>query len=205
MEELARLRELKGFSQRALAKESGVSPATIYEVENGRRRANPSTLRKIAAALDVEVADLLGAEYPKGESRSSLEPSFEDMRGEERREAIYASWLAFADLYADRWERRLEAGDFDLGSIYEFVRVSEDVMDVLRELNRAEVAELPPQPYSFGLPAATTGRAIYRLLNLIDPIIEAGAAEFNNSELEPLRRKRHERDLSLEDGLRRGA
>jgi transcriptional regulator with XRE-family HTH domain len=65
MEQLARLRELKGFSQRALAKESGVSPATIYELENGRRRPNPSTLRKLAGALGVEVADLLGADYPK--------------------------------------------------------------------------------------------------------------------------------------------
>ena len=65
MEQLARLRELKGFSQRALAKESGVSPATIYELENGRRRPNPSTLRKLASALDVEVADLLGADLSR--------------------------------------------------------------------------------------------------------------------------------------------
>jgi transcriptional regulator with XRE-family HTH domain len=59
MDRLTRLRELKGYSQRALAKESGVSPATIYELENGRRRPNPSTLRKLAKALGVEVSDLL--------------------------------------------------------------------------------------------------------------------------------------------------
>src|SRR5215208_1939323 len=59
MEQLIRLRELKGYSQRALAKASGVSPATIYELENGRRRPNPSTLRKLAQGLEVEVADLL--------------------------------------------------------------------------------------------------------------------------------------------------
>lgn len=63
MDRLTRLRELKGYSQRALAKESGVSPATIYELENGRRRPNPSTLRKLAAALSVEVSDLLGDAY----------------------------------------------------------------------------------------------------------------------------------------------
>lgn len=65
MDRLTRLRELKGYSQRALAKESGVSPATIHELENGRRRPNPSTLRKLAAALGVEVVDLLGSNYPK--------------------------------------------------------------------------------------------------------------------------------------------
>ena len=65
MEQLTRLRGLKGYSQRALAKESGVSPATIYELENGRRRPNPSTLRKLAKALGVEVVDLLGPQYPK--------------------------------------------------------------------------------------------------------------------------------------------
>ena len=86
MEQLARLRELKGYSQRALAKESGVSPATIYELENGRRRPNPSTLRKLARALEVEVADLLGGEYPKDRS-SSLEPTFNDVLEDERRRA----------------------------------------------------------------------------------------------------------------------
>jgi transcriptional regulator with XRE-family HTH domain len=85
MEQLARLRELKGFSQRALAKESGVSPATIYELENGRRKPNPSTLRKLAGALDVEVSDLLGVEYPKEGRRSSLEPMLFNGFEEERR------------------------------------------------------------------------------------------------------------------------
>jgi transcriptional regulator with XRE-family HTH domain len=59
MKQLTRLRKLKGYSQRALAAESGVSPATIYELENGRREPNPSTLRKLARGLGVEVADLL--------------------------------------------------------------------------------------------------------------------------------------------------
>lgn len=184
----------------------GVSERTVRRwIKSGKLRAyKPGRDYRIPeSSLRTFVKD--SEISPKALRRSLLEPTLFNGLAEERHEAIYGSWLAFANLYADRWERRLEAGDFDLGSIYEFVRVSEDVMDVLRELNRAEVAELPPQPYSFGLPAATTGRAIYRLLNLIDPIIEAAAAEFNNSELEPLRRKRQEREAVLEDGLRRGA
>ena len=110
MEQLARLRELKGFSQRGLAKESGVSPATIYELENGRRRPNPSTLRKLAAALEVEVADLLGADYPKEARRSSLEPSFEDVLGEERRLHYLKPWAGYITALANRVEREIEQG-----------------------------------------------------------------------------------------------
>jgi transcriptional regulator with XRE-family HTH domain len=121
MEQLARLRELKGFSQRALAKESGVSPATIYELENGRRRPNPSTLRKLAAALEVEVADLLGADYPKEGRRSSLEPSFEDVLAEERRRAEYVPrvWprIKLLERAAEQWQRFTDAGLYDLRSL----------------------------------------------------------------------------------------
>lgn len=59
MRELTRVRRSKGFSQRALAKEAGVSPSTVYELESGRRIANPSTLGKLARALNVEIVDLL--------------------------------------------------------------------------------------------------------------------------------------------------
>ena len=110
MEQLARLRELKGYSQRALAKESGVSPATIYELENGRRRPNPSTLRKLARALEVEVADLLGGEYPKDRSLS-LEPTFNDVLQDERHGAIsglLGSWRGMYEESVARWSRALE-------------------------------------------------------------------------------------------------
>ena len=60
--ELAKLRRSKGFSQRSLAEEAGVSPSSVYEIEARRRKANPSTLRKIAGALGVEVVDLLEEE-----------------------------------------------------------------------------------------------------------------------------------------------
>ncbi len=57
MEELKRLRRSKGLTQQELANHSGVSQYTITEVETGRREPRPSTLRKLAKALDVEVAD----------------------------------------------------------------------------------------------------------------------------------------------------
>jgi len=63
MHGLERHRRNRGLSQRALAELSGVSPATIYELETGRRPdPRPSTLAKIADALGVEVQDLLSDE-----------------------------------------------------------------------------------------------------------------------------------------------
>lgn len=61
VEELRHLRRQKGLTQQDLAELSGVSQYTITEVETGRREARPSTLRKLAEALDVEVADF----FPK--------------------------------------------------------------------------------------------------------------------------------------------
>jgi len=71
---LEHIRRLRGLSQRELAEKAGVSPATVYELEVGKRPTpRPSTLRKLAGALEVEIADLLGepvlagkAEAPRG-------------------------------------------------------------------------------------------------------------------------------------------
>jgi transcriptional regulator with XRE-family HTH domain len=71
--ELAKVRRSKGYSQRALAEAAGVSPSSVYEIEVGRRRPNPGTLRKIAGALGVEVVDLLEEEErPKASSRLEI-------------------------------------------------------------------------------------------------------------------------------------
>jgi transcriptional regulator with XRE-family HTH domain len=51
------LREAKGMSTRALAREAGVSTETIYAIEHGKRQPSVTTLDKIAKALDAEVKD----------------------------------------------------------------------------------------------------------------------------------------------------
>ena len=57
---LKRLREARGLSQRALAKRASVTGAYIAMLETGAR-TQPSlpTLRKLAKALGVRVAELL--------------------------------------------------------------------------------------------------------------------------------------------------
>jgi transcriptional regulator with XRE-family HTH domain len=58
---LVGLRELRlerVLSQRELAERAGVSPKTVLDVETGKIRPHPATLRKLAAALGVEPSAL---------------------------------------------------------------------------------------------------------------------------------------------------
>ncbi len=63
MPALARLQELRleqALSQDDLATLSGVNRTTIVRLEGGDPRARPSTVRKIARALRVKPAELMG-------------------------------------------------------------------------------------------------------------------------------------------------
>ena len=56
-EKIAELRARKRMTQEALAARSGVSRATISGLESGRvRQTTIGTLRKLAGALEVDVA-----------------------------------------------------------------------------------------------------------------------------------------------------
>jgi XRE family transcriptional regulator, regulator of sulfur utilization len=60
-----RLRELRvqrALSLRALGERSGVSFATINNLENGNRPARLATIRKLAESLDVEPNELMKGE-----------------------------------------------------------------------------------------------------------------------------------------------
>ena len=54
------LRRRAIMSQEDLAAKSGVARDTISKLETGQRRAYPSTVRKLAAGLDVQPRMLLG-------------------------------------------------------------------------------------------------------------------------------------------------
>jgi transcriptional regulator with XRE-family HTH domain len=51
-------RQLRGWSQRDLARETGVNTDTISGIETGQHEPRPSTLRKLAGGLGIEVRDL---------------------------------------------------------------------------------------------------------------------------------------------------
>jgi transcriptional regulator with XRE-family HTH domain len=56
---LRSLRLARGVTIQGLARAASVSRQTIYDVESGARQPDISTLRKLATALGVTVADLL--------------------------------------------------------------------------------------------------------------------------------------------------
>ena len=58
-EALRQLREGYPLTVRELAERSAVSHNTITMIENRHRTANPSTVRRLAAALGVEPSELM--------------------------------------------------------------------------------------------------------------------------------------------------
>ena len=61
-EKLRRLRDEKYLSHRELASRAGVSPTTVNNLELGKggRESQRRTVRKLAEALGVEPAELVG-------------------------------------------------------------------------------------------------------------------------------------------------
>jgi transcriptional regulator with XRE-family HTH domain len=63
VDELRRLRELRGITQRELSRTTGVDPSTLSQIEMGRRCPSLHTLETLADALDCEVRDFLPHGY----------------------------------------------------------------------------------------------------------------------------------------------
>ena len=103
MEKLKRLREERGLSQVKLAARADLNPATVNQIERGMRNASPGTLRKLADALEVSLYELLEEDSPKGERRSSLEPSFNDVLAEERRSPQLEAWERYIEQRSLAW------------------------------------------------------------------------------------------------------
>ena len=61
---LKEIRTLRGLSLLDLANLSGVTESTISRIENHKQEPRPSSMRKLAKALDVTVAELWGEEEP---------------------------------------------------------------------------------------------------------------------------------------------
>jgi transcriptional regulator with XRE-family HTH domain len=84
MEQLKRLRRERGLSQAKLAARADIDPSTMNQIERGARDPSASTLKKLAAALDVSIAELFEEVDPKARGRALYEPSFDNALTEER-------------------------------------------------------------------------------------------------------------------------
>lgn len=66
-----------------LYKKSGISPSTISKLENNLAVANPTTVFKLAAALEIETNHLFSmTERPKANKKAKLEDKIEVKGGE---------------------------------------------------------------------------------------------------------------------------
>jgi transcriptional regulator with XRE-family HTH domain len=120
VDKIRELRIERGLSQAKLAARAEVDPSTINQIERGARNASPLTLRKLAQALGVGLAELLQeTDSPKALRRSSPEPSLFNGDEDERHVPKLADaadlLLKFAHMLLLQWEeelpRRAEADD----------------------------------------------------------------------------------------------
>ena len=91
-----RLREERlrsGWSQKDLARESGTNVDTVSSIETGQHEPRPSTLRKLARALGIEVRDLFEERALAGKAdapatgRSLADKALDAVRQDEEKEA----------------------------------------------------------------------------------------------------------------------
>ena len=75
---IGEFRELRGLTLRGLAGNAGVSSSFLSQLENNRASASISSLRKIAEALGVSVADLLNTStgHSRGVVRAKDRPEY---------------------------------------------------------------------------------------------------------------------------------
>src|SRR5829696_3747972 len=110
VENVRRMRREKGLSQQELAGLAGVGQDSISAIETGKHEPHPRTLRKLANALEVEVADFFKepalplADAPREAgpprvSKDRLQEHFEDVR---QNEVDYLNWMI-----ADFWRLAL--------------------------------------------------------------------------------------------------
>lgn len=69
MSVIKRLRLEKGWSQKRLAEEAGLSQSFIHSVETGEKSPTIRSIRKIAKALGVPVEKIIHAGETEGETK----------------------------------------------------------------------------------------------------------------------------------------
>jgi transcriptional regulator with XRE-family HTH domain len=116
VETLRELRRRRGWSQKDLADSSRVGQDTISGIESGRHEPRPSTLRKLAEALEVEVVDFFREPAPPldeapqlgrlGDAPASAPgPSLSELLS---RAGTPTWWLALPE---EQWQAQVSAHD----------------------------------------------------------------------------------------------
>jgi transcriptional regulator with XRE-family HTH domain len=109
-DKMIRARVMLGYGVEKTAEEAGVSKNSVLRAEHGED-IRPVTARKIAAALGVRVADLLG------ESETlKVQPPLPDFNGQWRLDASF--WIECLIAQAELGEHIIGRGDYDLETVW---------------------------------------------------------------------------------------
>lgn len=100
---LRRHRERRALTQEELAEKAGISVRSVAGYETGAG-ARPGSVRKLAAALDIKVEELLEEEAPKVEAPLSFEDD------DQWRSAFLESWTSYTLKRAQEWGEALPEG-----------------------------------------------------------------------------------------------
>jgi transcriptional regulator with XRE-family HTH domain len=140
MERIRQLRKERGLSQARLAVMADMDPATLNRLERGTGNPNLKTLQRVADALDVGIADILEDAPPKGPSRSSREPSFNDVLEGERQLGAAKTFTDNLNHFAQKW--REEAREPEKQGVYWCLGVQATAIgltDVFSKLGFSEI------------------------------------------------------------------
>lgn len=103
-QQLKALREKRGLTQRGLAAQLQVSPATVALYETGNRRPDPDMLTKLADFFGVTTDSLLGRTDDQGTAPSDVAQLPHDLRtiaraGQKMTPEQRRDWLKFAKTF----------------------------------------------------------------------------------------------------------
>ena len=151
-----RARERRGHTLETAANAAGVAKGTVFRAEHSNV-AYPSTMKKLAEAYGVQIAELMPDEVeasPKA-SAPDAQPSLFEATQQDRRKptleeikAIYAPLAAALNGVCGLWEQRIAAGEVD-GVAAKFF--AEDAQHHLTPFTIAKEGELDALAEALGL------------------------------------------------------
>jgi transcriptional regulator with XRE-family HTH domain len=208
-DKVIRAREMLGYGLEKTAQEAGVSKNSVLRAEHGED-IRPVTARKIAAALGVRVADLIG------ESETlKAQPRLPDFNGESRAPSLH-NQINLVNNLADYAEREIEDRERETAyksSLGQKVKRTRDAHWALAMMHVAlELAKtFADDPYMQDLVYDSGEVAeLYRGHRRLDDVIDRTRAWFDDEEaevrdLDEYRRAREARDQAAEGRLGAGA
>jgi transcriptional regulator with XRE-family HTH domain len=140
---LRELRELHGLTQKELADVSGVSLRSVAGYEGGAH-VRPNTARKLAQALNLEVADLVGGDsYPKVQAPPSYTQLPLNGFEEERRFSRFSEAIIAA---ATKWGEAVSDPSMNDTKRFGIIDAALKLSDVIGERVEEEDWEAIPNP-----------------------------------------------------------